>query len=223
MIPALLLASTVCLAVFDWFAVFTQREYLNRLTKPAVLMFLMLWFIACGGTRGVLLWFLAGLAFSLAGDVLLLMPERQFVRGLAAFLCAHLCYAAGFNQPLPPLTAAFFLLLAFIGLLGWLMAVLIRSGLVARGQLDMFPYVALYSAAIGAMFFSAALTLFRADWLPLHARLAAGGGLLFFSSDFMLAYNRFCRAFPRARFWVRVTYHLGQIGIAAAAIQHFVV
>lgn len=222
MIAALLLALTAFLAVSDWFAVYTEREYLNRLTKPAVLAVLMGWFVVSGGTRGALLWFLAGLVFSLLGDVLLLLPERQFVRGLAAFLVAHVCYAIGFNHPLPALNAPFFLLLGIIAALGWLMAVLIRSGLVARGRLDMFPYVALYSAAIGAMFFSSALTLFRPEWQPVHARLAAAGGMLFFSSDFMLAYNRFCRPFPRARFWVRVTYHLGQFGLTAAALSHFI-
>ena len=221
MIRPLLLALTLSLAVFDWFAVFTQREYLNRLTKPAVLLFLIFWFIVSGGTKGAMLLFLAGLIFSLVGDVLLLLPERHFVHGLASFLVAHVCYTLGFNHPLPTLNMASILLFGAVTIAGYAMAVLIRSGLVSRGRLDLFPSVALYSAAIAGMLYSAVLTLFRENWLPVNALLAAFGGLLFFSSDFMLAYNRFCHAFPNARFWVRVTYHLGQIGLAAAALLHF--
>ena len=41
-------------------------------------------------------WFVAALVFSLAGDVLLMLPREQFVAGLAAFLVAHLCYIVGF-------------------------------------------------------------------------------------------------------------------------------
>jgi hypothetical protein len=38
----------------------------------------------------------------------------------------------------------------------------------------------------------------------------------------MLAYREFVYAFPKARFWVRVTYHLGQIALVASAVLNFV-
>lgn len=40
-------------------------------------------------------WFVAALAFSLAGDVFLVLPSNRFVEGLGAFLVAHLAYAGG--------------------------------------------------------------------------------------------------------------------------------
>ena len=43
--------------------------------------------------------------FSLAGDVLLMLPRDQFVAGLSAFLVAHLCYIAGFWTDGPGLVA----------------------------------------------------------------------------------------------------------------------
>jgi uncharacterized membrane protein YhhN len=68
------------------------------LFKPAA-AFAFLWLaLAMGATETRYgLWILAGLAFSSAGD-LLLMPDsqRSFLAGLIAFLCGHLCYAAGF-------------------------------------------------------------------------------------------------------------------------------
>src|SRR4029077_17910759 len=41
-------------------------------------------------------WFVAALVFSLAGDVLLMLPQDLFVPGLAAFLVGHVCYVIGF-------------------------------------------------------------------------------------------------------------------------------
>ena len=44
---------------------------------------------------------IAGLASSLVGDVLLMLPNDHFVPGLIAFLVAHLCYKKTRAQPLP--------------------------------------------------------------------------------------------------------------------------
>jgi len=40
------------------------------------------------------------------------------------------------------------------------------------------------------------------------------GGLLFLVSDGLLAYNRFARRIKFGQLWVRITYHLGQFGLA---------
>ena len=40
-------------------------------------------------------WFVAALALSLVGDVLLMLPRERFVGGLVAFLLAHLAYIVG--------------------------------------------------------------------------------------------------------------------------------
>lgn len=41
---------------------------------------------------------IAGLAFSLAGGVFLILPADLFVTGLASFLLAHCCYIAAFTS-----------------------------------------------------------------------------------------------------------------------------
>jgi uncharacterized membrane protein YhhN len=68
------------------------------------------------------------------------------------------------------------------------------------------------------MVFSAWATLFRPDWGALRALFAVIGASLFFISDAMLAWDRFVRSFPRARLWVHMTYHVGQIGLAASLV-----
>ena len=42
------------------------------------------------------LWIVAGLIFSLAGDVFLMLPTDRFLAGMIGFFVAHLCYIAAF-------------------------------------------------------------------------------------------------------------------------------
>ena len=51
-----------------------------------------------GADPWVARWIVAGLVFSLAGDVLLMLPSDRFAAGLASFLVAHLCYIAAFTH-----------------------------------------------------------------------------------------------------------------------------
>jgi uncharacterized membrane protein YhhN len=79
----------------------------------------------------------------------------------------------------------------------------------------------IYSIALSMMFFSAALTLAEPEWSALAAVPAAVGGLLFFSSDSLLSYNRYVRPVPHGQFLVRILYHLGQIALTAGVLIHF--
>ena len=212
------------LAFLDWFAVYNQYERINYISKPGTLFALIVWFICIGGLQGALLWFGVGLVFSLVGDVFLLLPERYFRAGLLVFLLAHIAYIIGFNQPLPALGVHFYILALAIAALGMVMFGIIRAGLQQHEEGGkMLVPVLVYSITISIMLFSALLTLFRADWQICASGLAAGGGALFFFSDYLLAYNRFVQPLPHARLWVRITYHLGQLGLAAGALYHFVI
>jgi len=71
--------------------------------------------------------------------------------------------------------------------------------------------------------FSAVMTLFRAEWGACASGLAAAGGALFFGSDFFLLFNRFVQPLANARLWVRISYHLGQLSLAAGVLMHFAI
>jgi len=208
-------------AAADWLAVWRGWQRLGWLTKPAALAVLLAGFGALGGFRGSLLWFGFGLFFSLLGDFFLLLSHGYFIYGLAAFLAAHVAYLVGFNGPLPEAGLPVYLLGVLI-LTGWwllygrLSAAMRASGRNAKMRLP----VGIYSAVLALMLFSALLTLFRADWGARAAACAAIGGGLFFCSDTLLAFDRFVRPFRRARFWVRATYHLAQLALAAGALLH---
>jgi uncharacterized membrane protein YhhN len=148
---------------------------------------------------------LAGLAFSLAGDVALLFPERGFVPGLAAFLAAQVLYILAF-RPAPGRPLSVGLLLPFM-IYGLLMFGLLAPGL---GGLK-FP-VFVYVAAITIMVWLAAGRFINAGGLkPL---LAFAGAMLFLVSDSILAYDRFAGRIPSAQALILGTYYPAQILIA---------
>ncbi len=209
-------------AAADWLAVWHGRQRVSYLTKPAALTALLVWYGSAGHFSGGLLWFGLGLLFSLLGDVFLLLTYRYFIFGLIAFLAAHLTYIVVLSQPLPsPGIPLYVLGLTLIS--NWLiifgqLRVALKS---TKGQAKVAWLVGIYSLVITIMLFFALLTLFRPDWKLTAAIPLAAGGLLFYCSDTMLAFDRFIQSFPHARFWVRVTYHLGQLGLAAGVLLHF--
>jgi uncharacterized membrane protein YhhN len=211
----------LAVAAVDWAAVAGGRPWrrLEWAAKPGAMLALMAWLAwraAPAGWPGPVEWFLAALAGSLAGDVLLMLPPRFFVGGLAAFLLAHLAYAAGFlAEGLPP-AGAWLLALPVAAAAAWLF-VRLRRALLARGDGGLVGPVGVYAAAISLMVVCGLATLLRAAWSGPPGWLAAGGALLFMASDSVLAWDRFVRPVRHGRLVVMVTYHLGQIGLIAGA------
>lgn len=146
-----------------------------------------------------------GLACSLVGDVLLMLPRDQFVAGLASFLLAHVAYIVAFSAGIPLGTAPALLvpLAAMAALLLWLL----WPGL---GKLRL-PVV-LYSAAILLMVWQA-WAWHRTLGTP-GSQFAAAGATLFMASDAVLALNRFRRPFPGAQAVIMLTYVAAQALIA---------
>ena len=206
-------------AAADWLAVWHQRRRVSYFTKPAALAALIIWFALAGRFQDRLLIFGIGLFFSLIGDIFLMLSRRWFRIGLAAFLCAHLAYIWAFNATMPPFSLPFYVLTLAVFSLWLLIFAYLRAAMLQSSRnRRMLLSVGAYSVVLALMLFSALVTLFRPEW-PLQAGiLSALGGAIFFVSDTMLAVDRFVKPFKRARFWVRVSYHVGQVLLAAGAL-----
>jgi alkenylglycerophosphocholine/alkenylglycerophosphoethanolamine hydrolase len=215
-------------AVVDWFCTVRGKQQTRWttyrwVTKPAALALLIAWFSLVGGWRGPLLWYGLALVFSLVGDVLLMERLNLFVFGLAAFLLAHLAYLVGFNLSLPPLSLPIMVLAAVGAIAVGLLYPLVRRGLMRQpGGSNLRLPVLVYSLVLTLMMVSAVSTLFRPDWNKNAAILAAAGGLLFFTSDSLLAVGRFVRPIRQGDLLVMVTYHLGQLGLVLGAVFNFI-
>jgi alkenylglycerophosphocholine hydrolase len=148
----------------------------------------------------------AGLALSLAGDVLI---ELNFIAGLVAFLLAHVAYTSAFLSDTTRLR-------------------LIRAAPVAAyaaglttflwpGLGDLRPAFVAYAVAIGTMLWRAAARIghrgapTRGEWAAL------AGAILFALSDSLIGLHRFHRPIPAANVPIMLLYWAGQLGIAWSA------
>lgn len=151
---------------------------------------------------------LVGLGLSLLGDVALMFPQG-FLAGLVAFLLAHLAYLVAFTRGGVRFMArrapfgAYALLAAVILAILW-------PGVPAGLRAPVVAYV-LCLAAMAAQ--AAARWQVQRDSLSRHAAL---GGLLFMSSDALLAINRFHSPLPASALWVLASYWAAQWLIASA-------
>lgn len=207
---------TLACALADWFATGLGWIRIRWVTKPGTLVLLIAWFTQAGGWHGPLVWFGLGLVFSLAGDVLLELPQRLFLAGLAAFLLAHLAYIAGFVNP--PLAVQWQFLFPILAILVGEALPFRRILAGIKQQPKMRTPVISYALVLTLMLICAISTLFRPGWRSPAAVLVSLGAGLFFLSDMTLAYTRFAGKVPASHLLVMITYHLGQILITCGVL-----
>jgi uncharacterized membrane protein YhhN len=196
-------------AVVDWVAVARGNVAVERMAKPATLALLVLVALVLDPVHdGERAWFVVALCLSLAGDVLLMPPKHRFVRGLLAFLVAHLAYVAGFVAAGVTLVhvAIGIVLMAFIGhSVGRPVVTAVRGG----DDRSLAGPVTFYLVVISAM---VAAAIGTGDWI------AAAGALLFYSSDGLIAWNKFKKPMGWAPVAIMVTYHAAQATLVASLV-----
>ncbi|MCS7010559.1 MAG: lysoplasmalogenase [Anaerolineales bacterium] len=211
------------MAALDWIAVGRGWRKIEYFAKPMTLALLLAIFVLEGKlANGPLISFGLGFLLSLLGDIFLMLTDRWFLAGLAAFLLAHLAYIVGFNLPIPQVdpcwSSVIALTLAFSA--GRILQ-RILIGLRVQGLERLTAPVVLYGAVITFMLLSALLTFFRPEWSVSASLLAFVGALLFYISDIILAWNKFVAPVRHGRLWNIMTYHLGQTALALAAVLQF--
>lgn len=147
---------------------------------------------------------LAGLIFSVIGDLFLINPQIYFLYGLASFFMAHICYIVAFFRSGKGFN--FLSLLAFV--IGFLIFLSISGGVP---EIIKIPVV-LYTLAISTM-----LCLAFNFWLTrrsLDSVLAVSGAILFVISDSIIAYSKFSYDFFLAKIFILTTYFTAQWLIA---------
>jgi uncharacterized membrane protein YhhN len=207
-----MLTSVLALLVILSASIHIRAEYRGPrqhvyIFKPLTMVFI--WLIATLGQATLPFYkymIVTGLAFSMAGDVFLMLPSDRFVAGLVAFLIAHLFYIAAFASEIS-------------ALIWWPLIPCVIYGIViyiilvpALGRLKL-P-VLIYVVVILIM-----------TWLAWErwsqtaqsgTLLAAVGAVLFVISDTILAINRFRGAFKLARALNLTTYFAAQWLIASS-------
>jgi uncharacterized membrane protein YhhN len=210
------------LAGLDWIAVATRLKPIEYVAKPGTMLALLIWLVSEHGLNSQLSWFAAGLIFSLAGDIFLMLSREQFISGLVSFLAAHFLYLVGLNAVQPPVNLASLILLFVVGIPSFEIYRRVATSLDKGDMKALKLPVLAYTLVISLMLFSALLTLVRPEWAAFPALLVSCGALLFYLSDSILAWNKFVSPLPWASLFVIITYHVGQFGIILGVTLHFV-
>lgn len=213
---------TLLLMAVDWIATRNCWRRVCWFAKPAPMITLIIWFSLSGKWDGPLAAVGLGLVFSLLGDILLMLPARFFLAGMAAFLLTHLAYIFVFNHL--PMEFRWEILLPVAAAAGAFVFLMrrIRAGLRRRRQSGMLVPIGIYAVILSTMMLAALTTLLRPGWEPEAALVVSLGGVLFFLSDAVLAYHQFVADVRQGDLLVMVSYHLAQLLIAGGTLEQFV-
>lgn len=144
---------------------------------------------------------LVGLVFSMAGDILLMLPIDMFKAGLVSFLIAHLIYIAGFMSGRPRQQR-------WLTLIPWgIYGILIYLVLAPYLGVLKIP-VGIYVIVILVMGWQA-----RERWLFFRDKatiIALAGAIFFIISDSFHALHRFREPFATGRLLTLSTYFTAQ-------------
>ncbi|KKD61523.1 hypothetical protein RN22_05210 [Grimontia sp. AD028] len=182
-------------------AAYKGPQWQFYLFKPLTIALMMLIGMMGGEASSYTYLILAGLAFSLVGDIFLMLPKDRFIPGLSSFLVAHILYSVAFWQQ-------------FEGPMVWWLPSLIGAASVIVFLLllpNLGPLlipVGLYIAVIAQMAWGAG-----EFWMNAQTQVAAhafGGALLFMVSDTVLAFDRFKGPFKTSVLLIMSTYFCAQ-------------
>ena len=207
MLVAFLSAAALISAILTILATYQGRRLTLYLFKPLTIVLIIL--IALQSKNPTSPYYkqaiIAGLVFSLVGDIFLMLPGDRFIPGLVAFLAAHIFYIAAFMYESGRALSTWELIPFLI--YGTLMLRLLWAHLKQmRGP------VILYMTAILMMGWVAA-----SRWLltgQAGSRQAFVGAILFIASDSVFALERFRGRFRSAQLLILSTYFAAQWLIA---------
>lgn len=177
------------------------------LFKPLTMVFIIL--LALQGARPDASLYkyaiLAGLGFSLVGDIFLMLPLKRVIAGLASFLVAHLCYIVAFSAGIR------------LGVSGFLPALFLLYVIIMFVVL--FPHLGEMKLPVLVYELVIVMMAWRAveRWAQIGdtgALLALAGAILFVISDSVWATNRFVRRYKSAQALILSSYFCAQWLIA---------
>ncbi|HKR01033.1 MAG TPA: lysoplasmalogenase [Pyrinomonadaceae bacterium] len=207
MLIAILSVLTFVSATLTILAAYQRRRLTHYLFKPLTIVFIIL--IALQPKYAVSSFYkyaiIAGLLFSLAGDIFLMLPTDRFMEGLLSFFVAHLFYIAALTYESGPelsiLSAVPFLIYG---------SQMLRVLWPHLGKLRL-PVMA-YMLVILLMGWTAASRRLLTD--QEGSLLSFIGALLFIASDSVLAIDKFKGRLRSAQLIILSTYFMAQWLIA---------
>ncbi len=193
------------------FAEYRSADWLRWLAKPAASAAFVGLALACGGLGSVYgQLILAGLAFCMLGDILLIARDRRlFLAGMGAFALGHLAYACAFAA-------------IWAGFSGLTVVVAAATALAIGVTLrQLWPHLGVFRAPVAAycLIIAGMTAMSFATTSPGGGApywLAAGGALGFAASDIAVARDQFVKPEFINRLWGLPLYYAAQMMLAAS-------
>ena len=209
----------LALLFIDIAAIYFKNEPLRYISKPLLMPLLITYFIfnTRPFTSPLKKWIVLALAFSWAGDVLLMFDSMSagfFISGLAAFLIAHIFYILFYETIIrhESLKKNYWW---FIPVLIYYVSIIY---ILSPHLGDMKQPVRIYGIVISYMLIEALQTAMIKNQNA--ARLMIAGSVLFITSDTLLAINKFHGSFEYAGIAIMLTYGIAQLLITLAAVRY---
>lgn len=204
----------ILLALIDWIAIARDAHSIRWLSKPGVILALLLWFATASPiTSDVrVTWFILALCLSLVGDIFLLMEGYQLIKGGLAFILAHAAFIIAYNIP-PNVPPMFFGIFTMVGIISVITYGDITRKIHQSGDPDLAWGIRFYALVLTGMVSMAMVRVFIPTWDKTAAWLTALGGILFYISDILLFTNRFMQPRRDLRLLLTITYHVAQFAI----------
>ncbi|MDR6226078.1 lysoplasmalogenase [Desmospora profundinema] len=210
-VPLSLTAILLSAAGYLWGGVYRDRPWWRYMLKPGTMGFIIL--LAGWGAwqhPGAFSWLiLAGLMFSLAGDIWLMLPQDRFLRGLISFFMGHLCYVLAFLTEAKGGLVIGIPVTLFLILNAWVLLRPLARGAEREGGTLLLIAVIAYVFAISLMVLFAWMT--KNPWSIL-------GALLFYISDAILGWDRFVRRLSWRDYGIMIPYFAAQTLIALSVV-----
>ncbi len=210
--------------ISDLFFLTESNPSIRIFSKPLILLSLTIYFFKLSQKISFTLLaksILAALLFSLIGDILLLWP-KLFVYGLGSFLMAHVCYIIGFRlaQESSPRLGQLNFIKAFLFNLPIYLAAIFVLYLILPNLGNLKIPVLTYILVIVSMVATARDRFKKCS--PASFWQVYIGALLFFTSDGIIAINKFYQSFPESDVMIMGTYASGQLLIVMGIRSYLV-
>jgi len=205
LIISLLAAAALVCAVLCIRYDYAGRRRLVYFFKPAatILIITLAVLLAQHAPPAYRTWIIAGLCFSLVGDIMLMLPRDRFLAGLGAFLVAHWCYITAFASL--PSDPNFYVLPLWLGF-----------------GIGVFYFIKPKKKVIRAAVFVYVISIVTMTWLAVEnwrlagLALAGVGALLFLTSDTLIGLRRFRGNWHSGQALTLGTYFPAQLLIAGS-------
>lgn len=215
----IILISVIALsAILHLYAEYSGKRGMIYTFKPLTILLIGLIAFAGllinGGEYPALI--LAGLGFSLLGDIFMMLVPKRFIEGLISFLIAHLFYISAFTGINGP-GFTFYLFLFFLA--------------YAAGMYSyLYPGLGKYRIAVIIYIVIITVMVWQAGEIMCKSMINGGldyifsleifaGAVLFVISDSALAVNKFRRKLPHSQTIIMTTYYLAQLLIACSVLS----